>query len=93
MHLKTKKNAFTLQELTTLLLKAKEGDYTFYLFLLLAAVARVSETRALCFRNIDFTKQELVIDCQLGRGYDNKGYENNTLYNQKRKLKTLTAAE
>ncbi len=50
--------------------KPKEGDYTFYLFLLLAAVtgARVSETRALCFRNIDFTKQELVIDCQLGTG-------------------------
>ena len=94
LHLKTKKNAFTLQELITLLLKAKEGDYTFYLFLLLATVtgARVSETRALCFRNIDFTKQELVIDCQLGRGYDNKGYENNTLYNQKRKLKTLNSS-
>ena len=63
MHLKTKKNAFTLQELTTLLLKAKEGDYTFYLFLLLAAVtgARVSETRALCFRNILQNKNLLLI--------------------------------
>mgnify|MGYP002610342653 CR=1 FL=1 len=65
-------------------------DYTFYLFLLLSAStgARVSETRAICFSKIDFQKKQLLIDCQLGRGYDNEGFDDNTLLSQKRTLKT-----
>lgn len=68
-------------------------DYTFYLFLLLSAStgARVSETRAICFSKIDFQKKQLLIDCQLGRGYDNEGFDDNTLLSQKRTLKTLNS--
>ena len=86
----TKKNAFTLNELMNLLLTARKMDYTFYLFLLLSAStgARVSETRAICFSKIDFQKKQLLIDCQLGRGYDNEGFDDNTLLSQKRTLKT-----
>ena len=89
----TKKNAFTLNELMNLLLTARKMDYTFYLFLLLSAStgARVSETRAICFSKIDFQKKQLLIDCQLGRGYDNEGFDDNTLLSQKRTLKTLNS--
>lgn len=89
----TKKNAFTLNELMNLLLTARKMDYTFYLFLLLSAStgARVSETRAICFSKIDFQKKQLLIDCQLGRGYDNEGFDDNTLLSQKRILKTLNS--
>lgn len=50
--------------------------------------ARVSETRAICFSKIDFQKKQLLIDCQLGRGYDNEGFDDNTLLSQKKTLKT-----
>ena len=44
--------------------------------------------RAICFSKIDFQKKQLLIDCQLGRGYDNEGFDDNTLLSQKRTLKT-----
>lgn len=44
----------------------------------------------LFFKN-RLSKKQLLIDCQLGRGYDNEGFDDNTLLSQKRTLKTLNS--
>lgn len=56
-------------------------------------MSTISQTRAICFSKIDFQKKQLLIDCQLGRGYDNEGFDDNTLLSQKRTLKLLTVKD
>lgn len=67
-----KRTAFTLDELSTILLTCQKMKPDMYLLLLMSITTgtRISETLGICYSDIDFIQKNVVITHQLGRKFD-----------------------
>lgn len=85
-----KRPVFTLPELLHIFDVCREVEPSIYLLMLLSAATgtRISETIGICFSDINFVKKEVSINHQLGRTFDNSGYDEEMLLSQKMSPKT-----